>query len=231
MKTTKKINTGTIKLTSKNISEGLLKKTILKSLKNQRVLGDDELLSIRRKLIPDEGTNRSIYIFAYGSLLWNPTFKYELQIAAKIYGYHRSFCMKTRLGRGSVKNPGLMLGLDYGGSCHGSVYKLHKKNEVREIDLLFKREMVTGTYIPKLLKAELLSKKKVDCLTFVINRENENYIPDLSLEEISKIISKAHGFFGSCEEYLNYTITSLSELKIKDKKMNIIQNLIRENKT
>ena len=63
-----------------------------------------------------------------GSLLWNPTIDFEKQVFGKIYGFHRSFCMLTKLGRGSYENPGLMLGLDKGGSCKGILFKLNKKN-------------------------------------------------------------------------------------------------------
>ena len=228
MKTTKKINTGSIKLTSENISKNLVKNKIKFLLKNHKTLDDDELISIRRKIIPEEGFCEDIFIFAYGSLLWNPTFEYVDQLPAKIYGYHRSFCMKTKLGRGSSKNPGLMLALDKGGTCKGSVYKLYKKNEIKEIDLLFKREMITGAYIPKILKAELQNGDRVNCLAFTVDKKNENYIPNLSIEEIAKYISKAEGFLGSCEEYLNFTIASLKELKITDKKMEKIFNLIKK---
>ena len=227
MKTTKKINTGTIKLTSENISKNLVRKKIKLLLKNHRTLNDDELISIRRKIIPDGGVGEDIFIFAYGSLLWNPTFKYVDQLPAKIYGYHRSFCMKTKLGRGSPKNPGLMLALDKGGTCKGSVYKLFKKNEIKEIDLLFKREMITGAYIPKIIQAELKTGDRVNCLAFTVDKKNENYISNLSSEEIAKYISKARGFLGTCEEYLNFTITSLKELDITDKKMEKIFNLIK----
>ncbi len=229
MKTTKKINSGIIKLTSENISKGLVRKKIDFLLKNQKTLNDDQLISIRRKIIPDVCIGEDIFVFAYGSLLWNPTFRYVNQLPATIYGYHRSFCMKTKLGRGSAKNPGLMLALDKGGICKGSVYKLYEKNKIKEIDLLFKREMITGSYIPKIIKAILQTGEKVNCLAFTVDRKNENYIPNLTIEETAKYISKARGFLGSCEEYLNFTIASLNELKITDKKMEKIFKLIKKN--
>ena len=228
MKTTKKINSGKVKLTSENISKGLVREKIRNMLKDQTVLNDNELLAIRRKIIPDSGIGETIYIFAYGSLLWNPTFNYLEQRPARIYGFHRRFCMKTKLGRGSIKNPGLMLALDKGGNCKGSVYKLHKKTELNEIDLLFKREMVTGAYIPKLIKTEIGPGQWVKSLAFTVDKKNKNYISNITLEETAKLISKAHGFLGTCEEYLNYTIDSLKELNIEDKQMIKIHNLIKK---
>ena len=228
MKTTKKLNSGIVKLTQDNISSGLVRDKINFLLKDQKTFSDRELLLMRRKIIPDKGIGENIYIFAYGSLLWNPTFEFREQKIAKIYGFHRSFCMKTLLGRGSKKNPGLMLALDKGGSCKGSIYKLYRKNEVKEIDLLFKREMITGAYKPKLLRAELETGKRVTCLAFTVDKKNKNYISNLSLEEVANYIHKAHGFLGSCNEYFNFTIESLNELKIKDLKMQKIHKLIKK---
>ena len=89
--------------------------------------------------------------------------------------------------------------------------------------------MITGAYKPKLIKAELSSGEKVDCLAFTVDRKNSNYIAKLSVEEIAYYIDNASGFLGSCKEYLNYTIASLNELKIKDKKMEMIYNIINKN--
>ena len=138
--------------------------------------------------------------------------------------------MKTKLGRGSFENPGLMLGLDKGGSCNGIIYKLKKNHQIKEIDLLFKREMITGTYIPKLLKTKMNNGKTVTSLTFTVDQKHENYVSNLSIHQTAKLISKAHGFLGSCEEYLNYTVSSLTELNIIDKRMNDIYNLIKHKK-
>ena len=229
MDTTKKINSGKVKLTSDNISKGIVREQIKCMLKDQTVLDDNQLLASRRKIIPDNGIGEPIYIFAYGSLLWNPTFNYQEQLPARIYGFHRRFCMKTKLGRGSSKNPGLMLALDRGGNCKGSVYKLNKKTEIYEIDLLFKREMITGAYIPKLIKTEIGSGQWVKSLAFTVDKKNKNYIAKITLEETAKLISNANGFLGTCEEYLNFTLASLKELNIKDKQMNKIYNLIKKN--
>ena len=121
-----------------------------------------------------------------------------------------------------------MLALDKGGSCKGSIYKLYRKNEIKEIDLLFKREMITGAYVPKLLKTHLNNNKKVISLAFTVDKRNQNYIPNLSLSDKAIYISKATGFLGSCKEYLNFTFASLNELKIKDKKMEKLFKMVNK---
>ena len=192
MTTTKKLNQGLVKLTKKNINEGRLGEKIKSISGSDKVLTKNELIKERRKIIPDDGIGEDIYIFGYGSLLWNPTINYEAQYLAKVYGFHRSFCMKTNLGRGSFKNPGLMLGLDKGGSCIGSAYKLNRDDAIKNIDILFKREMVTGAYKPKLLKTKLDNNKIVLSLAFTVDKKHKNYFSDKDTSVKASMISKAN---------------------------------------
>jgi cation transport protein ChaC len=229
MATTKKINDGFIKLTKDNISKGHLGEKIKSISGSDKVLTTEELLQARRKIIPDKGIGEDIYIFAYGSLLWNPTVDYEDEFLAKVYGFHRSFCMKTNLGRGSFKNPGLMLGLDKGGSCQGSAFKLRNSEAIKNIDILFRREMVTGAYKPKLLKTILVNGRKVLSLAFTVDKKHKNYFQDKEIQTKAKMISNAHGFLGSCEEYFQNTLESLSELNIVDSEMTAISNYLKKN--
>ena len=229
MSTTKKLNAGSVKLTKKNISQGHLGKKIKSISGSDRVLNKNELINERRKIIPDNGIGEDIYVFAYGSLLWNPTVEYIEQFSAKIYGFHRSFCMKTSLGRGSFENPGLMLALDHGGSCRGSAFRLNKNDAIKNIDILFKREMVTGTYKPKLLKTNLNNNnKKVLSLAFTVDRKHKNYFAEKNISLKAKMISNAHGFLGTCQEYFDNTLESLEELNIKDFEMRAISNQLKK---
>ena len=228
MATTKKINDGFIKLTKDNISKGHLGEKIKSISGSDKVLTTEELLQARRKIIPDKGIGEDIYIFAYGSLLWNPTVDYEDEFLAKVYGFHRSFCMKTNLGRGSFKNPGLMLGLDKGGSCQGSAFKLRNSEAIKNIDILFRREMVTGAYKPKLLKTILVNGRKVLSLAFTVDKKHKNYFQDKEIQTKAKMISNAHGFLGTCEEYFQNTLESLSELNIVDSEMTAISNYLKK---
>ena len=224
MKTTKKLNDGKIKLTKKNIADGYIREFINKAQGGDKVLSDKELFQERNKIIPSSIENVNLYVFAYGSLLWNPTIDFEEQVFGKIYGYHRSFCMLTKLGRGSYKNPGLMLGLDKGGSCKGLLFKLKKKNDIENIDILFKREMVTKAYIPKLLSAYLNDGKQVKALAFTVDKNHKNYFKEKSYVKKIELILKANGFLGSCKEYLKNPSNSLRELGICDKE---ITNLMK----
>ena len=228
MPTTKKINDGAIKLTRDNITQGRLGEKIRSISGSDKVLTKEELINERRKIIPDNGVGNDLYVFAYGSLLWNPTVEYEGQFLAKIYGFHRSFCMKTYLGRGSFDNPGLMLGLDKGGSCQGLAFKLNKSNAIKNIDILFQREMVTGAYKPKLLKTKLANGKIVLSLAFTVDKKHKNFFEKKDVKIKAKMIAKANGFLGSCREYLDNTLHSLSELNIIDNEMRAISRHLKK---
>lgn len=228
MSTTKKINDGAIKLTRDNITQGRLGEKIRSISGSDKVLTMEELVNERRKIIPDKGIGNDLYVFAYGSLLWNPTVEYEGQFLAKIYGFHRSFCMKTYLGRGSFDNPGLMLGLDKGGSCQGMAFKLKKSNAIKNIDILFQREMVTGAYRPKLLKTKLANGKIVLSLAFTVDKKHKNYFGQKDIKIKARMIAKASGFLGSCKEYFDNTLDSLSELNITDTEMSAISNYFKK---
>ena len=154
---------------------------------------------------------------------------YEEECLAKIYGFHRSFCMKTKLGRGSFKKPGLMLGLDRGGSCRGSALKLKKSEAIKNIDILFRREMVTGVYKPKLLKTILEDGRKVMSLAFTVDKKHKNYFQNKAIRTKATMISNAHGFLGTCEEYFSNTLQSLSELNIVDSEMIAISKHLKKN--
>ena len=228
MSTTKKINDGSIKLTRDNITQGRLGEKIRSISGSDKVLTKEELINERRKIIPDNGIGNDLYVFAYGSLLWNPTVEYEGQFLAKIYGFHRSFCMKTYLGRGSFDNPGLMLGLDKGGSCQGLAFKLKKSNAIKNIDILFQREMVTAAYRPKLLKTKLANGKIVLSLAFTVDKKHKNFFEKKDVKIKGKMISKANGFLGSCREYFDNTLHSLSELNIIDNEMRSISRHLKK---
>ena len=64
------------------------------------------------------------WVFGYGSLMWNPGFRFSERRRAVIHGYHRSLCMLSHMYRGTPDRPGLVLGLDIGGACHGIAFKV-----------------------------------------------------------------------------------------------------------
>ncbi|WP_448561076.1 gamma-glutamylcyclotransferase [Trichothermofontia sp.] len=159
-----------------------------------------------------------LWIFAYGSLIWNPAFHYQERLVGKIYGWHRHFCLWTPLGRGTPDNPGLVLGLDRGGSCWGVVYRIAAADMATELLLLWRREMIVGSYLPRWVKV-LTGARCLPALTFVINPRHDCYAGKLPLTTAVHHIATAHGQIGPCAEYLFQTVAGLTAAGIHDRRL------------
>jgi cation transport protein ChaC len=203
-------------ITRENLSDGTLRQMVLdRDGPNTSVLTDEELKASRRSLIPDD-YDQDVWIFAYGSLIWNPLMELKGQILGRIYGYHRRFCLRTKIGRGTPEQPGLILGLDNGGSCTGLGLRIDRSIFANELDLLWRREMINGSYTPKKILIHTDCGRILDGITFVMNHESPNYVGELSLEEKARVIASASGFIGTSLEYLELTYNSLNALGIHD---------------
>lgn len=177
--------------------------------------------------LPELPEKEDLWIFGYGSLMWRPGFDHLGIEDAQLYGYHRAFCVTSVVHRGTRENPGLVLGLDRGGSCRGK--GILCPSDIREpvIDYLYRREMVTSVYRPKMVRIRLLeSGAMASALTFVANPGHEQYCGKPSLEEAARIIARAHGRGGPNVEYLKSTLTHLDEFGIADGPLHRIMELI-----
>ncbi len=156
-----------------------------------------------------------LWIFAYGSLIWNPIIKFSDRCVGTVYGWHRRFCLWTPVGRGTPDNPGLVLGLDRGGSCRGVAYQVAATDVATELQLLWRREMVAGAYVPRWVKV-FSGGQVVEAIAFVINRQHSLYTGSLPLETTIESLATAGGQLGSCADYLLQTIDGLATVGIKD---------------
>ena len=189
------------------------------------LLSDENLETSLKKALAERTTNDPVWVFGYGSLIWNPLFTYAERRVAKVRGYHRGFYLWSKINRGSPQRPGLVLGLDRGGSCGGIAYRLHPTAVAEEFKLLWRREMLDGTYSPRWVNADT-SSGIVTALTFVANRKAPEYTGRLSDENIVTTALGAHGHFGSCADYLLATATSLEHHGISDQRMRRLARLL-----
>lgn len=164
-----------------------------------------------------------VWIFAYGSLIWNPIFPFAERRVARVFGYRRSFCLRSIVGRGSVEKPGLMLALDSGGTAAGVAFRLPHEAVAEEMPLLWRREMAVGSYAARWLRAKCV-EGDIRVLTFVANKRAANYVTGLSEAESAGMIVNASGFLGTNLEYLLRTSAGLSEHGIKDA---LVERLVR----
>lgn len=210
--------------TGVGVSRDVLQRGDVINLARQRdgadatVLSDAELLASRRAFIPDEMIDDDIWIFGYGSLIWNPVVQFTQQLPALIYGYHRRFCMWTKIGRGSPDCPGLVLALDNGGATRGVIFRLPKDNAMAELDILWRREMMADSYRPVWVTAQT-EQGPIKALSFAIRRSSPIYAPRMDDRKMAEIIYEAKGFVGPCRDYLENTHKALQEAGIRDKVM------------
>ncbi|MBE7635683.1 gamma-glutamylcyclotransferase [Sneathiella sp. P13V-1] len=177
--------------------------------------------------LPDFVPNEDLWIFGYGSLMWRPGFDHKGIHDARLYGYHRAFCVSSVVHRGTHENPGLVLGLDRGGSCRGKAIRC--PSDIREpvVDYLYRREMVTRVYVPKMVRLKLGgSGEWVDALTFVADPSHEQYCGRPSVEEAARIIARASGRGGPNRDYLVSTVEHLDEFGISDGPLHAILKLV-----
>jgi cation transport protein ChaC len=155
------------------------------------------------------------WVFGYGSLLWNPLFPIAETARGTVRGLHRRFCLKSLASRGTPELPGLVLGLDRGGSCRGLVFRLPSPLAVDELHLLWRREMVVGSYEPRWVKVDCGGTTRC-ALAFVVKRAHPHYTGRLGVEEEVRILGCACGAFGSSREYLSHTRAALAAHGIVD---------------
>ena len=168
----------------------------------------------RQKVLAGRLTT-DLWVFAYGSLIWDPAVHLAEYRRGLLRGWHRSFCMRLEGGRGTHDRPGLMAALDEGGHCHGVVFRIAGDLVDQETRFLWNREMFGSAYEPRFLEVET-PQGAVDALVFVMDRSNHRYVPDLDPTEAAGMIAVAEGTIGSNFDYLDSLVRHLDELNIVD---------------
>src|SRR5262245_56917930 len=129
-------------LTREDLESGLPRRLWSTCGQGPRVLSDDELAASVECVLSGARTGADLWVFAYGSLMWNPLFRYVERRPATLLGFHRRFCLWSIAGRGTPERPGLVLGLDLGGQCSGLAYRVAGAHAAAELKHLWQREMV-----------------------------------------------------------------------------------------
>jgi len=161
-------------------------------------------------LIPD-CPDGAFWVFGYGSLMWHPGFDYTDRVEARLYGYRRALCILSYEYRGTREAPGLVFGLDAGGSCVGRAFRVEASRRAQAYDYLMEREMITGVYMPRWLNVHTRSGP-VEALCFVADRRHEQYTRALDEQEMARRIRKARGRRGPNLDYIVNTCRHLEEL-------------------
>jgi len=187
---------------------------------------DAERAESRARLLAGLEPDEDVWIFGYGSLMWNPAFHYLERRPALLHGWHRSFCLWTPLGRGSPDNPGLVLGLDRGGSCCGIAYRIAAEDRESELALVWQREMVADGYRPRWARVRC-REGQTRAIVWVINRDGQRYAGKLPADAVARTLSTAEGRLGRNRDYLEQTVAHMDELGIAEKPLHDILARVR----
>jgi cation transport protein ChaC len=162
------------------------------------------------------GDMGDFWVFGYGSLMWRPGFAHTETHRARLMGYRRALCVRSHVHRGTPDRPGLVLGLDRGGSCLGLAFRVPDDLSGEVMAYLRERELVTNVYLEKRLPIRLDTGDIVEAVTYVVDRNHVQYAARVDVEEAARTVSGSLGQSGPNEEYVLNTIGHLRALGIHD---------------
>lgn len=170
-----------------------------------------------------------LWVFGYGSLVWNPGFPYSERVRARLPGFTRTFCMRSIHHRGTPDRPGLVLALDPHpeGACEGVAFRVATGEEGGTLAALRERELVSSAYVEETHLLHLEDGRRVEALTYVVDTAHDQYCGGLELETQARIIAAAHGGRGPNTEYLWNTAAHLAELGIPDPDLEWLSHRVR----
>lgn len=162
------------------------------------------------------GHEGPLWVFAYGSLMWDPGILFDEVRHAVFEGYSRAMCLVDRRGaRGSAEAPGLMAGLAEGGRCDGLVFRISADQVEEETERLWRREMIAHAYYPVFAPAAT-PQGPITAMAFVADPEADMIEIDLPRALQVDYIAKGEGFLGTSLEYLENTLAQFDAMGIDD---------------
>ena len=189
-------------------------------------LSPTELIATLRAALDPWKPGTPFWIFAYGSLMWNPEFAWDARHVATGRGNHRSFRIWSRINRGTPEKPGLVLTLECGGSCRGLIYRIPADRVQEEMQRIWKREMTFGSYRPKWLTCTV-GEQSIRALVFTVNRQCSGYAGRIPEQVMVEAIASARGRYGPAHDYLFKTIEALHQHGIRDERVEHLAGLVR----
>lgn len=178
-------------------------------------LSDEQREATRRTTLNGHADG-DLWVFAYGSLMWDPGFLFEEIRQADVTGYARHFCLKDEIGgRGTRDAPGLVAALDKGSGCTGLAFRIAKDRVEAETEILWRREMLSGAYVPAFVEADTVHGH-IRAITFLANRQAKRIRPDISRSDQIRYLATGKGILGSSLEYIENLVNHLTTLGIED---------------
>ena len=177
--------------------------------------------------------SRDLWLFAYGSLMAEGVGGAAAREPARLFGYHRALCIYSHVYRGTKNCPGLVLGLEPGGSCRGVAFRIPTRRAEAVIAKVTARENVTGVYSPRQVTVMLSGKgraqaRRVPALAFVAERNHPQYAGHLGRRAVARCLREGKGTKGRASDYLKDVLDCLADLGIRDRGLERIGKLVNE---
>jgi glutathione-specific gamma-glutamylcyclotransferase len=170
-----------------------------------------------------------LWVFGYGSLMWRPGFPYLERVEARLIGAHRALCIYSFVHRGTPERPGLVLGLDHGGTCRGIAYRVAAAQRPQTIAYLRAREQVTSVYRESVravwLKGEPV--RRVSALCYTADRGHAQYAGRLSLDQQLHHVRHGHGQSGANRDYVIETVAALEQLGYRETELHLLAERLK----
>lgn len=159
------------------------------------------------------------WVFGYGSLMWRPGFQHREAVGAILPGAHRSLCVYSWVHRGTRERPGLVLGLDRGGSCRGVAYRVDGKARDEVVAYLRDRELVNHVYLEawRSIRLDGPGRRTASALVYLVDRTHEQYAGVLTPAQLLAYVRDSHGRSGANDEYVVNTVKHMHILGIRDR--------------
>jgi len=186
-------------------------------LGESRLFTEDELRASLDRTLAQWDRESDLWLFGYGSLIWNPGLPTVESVRARVHGYHRGLYLWSRVNRGTPEQPGLVLALDRGGSCTGVAFRLAANGVMPHLEALWRREMAMGSYRPAWLPCTLDDGRRVAALAFVMRRDVPAYTGKLADDTVRTVFGCATGRYGTTLDYVRRTVEALRASGIPDR--------------
>lgn len=177
-----------------------------------------------------ERLHQDLWVFAFGSLMWDPGFYFDEVRYAKVYGFQREFCLLDTIGRGSPKKPGLMAALRSGGQCEGLAFRIGKDQADRESDVVWMREMICPGYLANFHTLQT-PQGSIEAMVFEVDEACDSFCHDLSSDEMAQLIATGCGAGGSARSYLENMVNQLQTLGLHDEPMQVLLDSVMSSRT
>ena len=192
------------------------------------LLSPDEIIASRAATLAEVRPTEDVWVFGYGSLMWNPEMDFVERRTARLLGWHRRFCLWQWRYRGSKSNPALMMALDRGGSCVGIAFKIAAPDVSLKLAKVWEREMMGKGYRPRWVRVQV-DGNSLKAITFVADQKSYRYAGRLDESLVAKHIATACGPSGPNAEYLLEALLQCQEIGVRDRTLVRLEVLVARN--